>query len=70
MITLTVVRFECLCPFLLISKDEVNPEVKALGHILTLQSITTLAHKVVRVYQPIRRDEPQLTASSSSRYDG
>ena len=54
MTRLTVVCLECLRSFLLVAKDEVDPEMKVLGDILTLQSITTLTHKVTRVYQPTK----------------
>ena len=63
MITLTVVCLESLWSFLLVAEDEVNPEVKPLGDILTLKSITTLTHKVTRVYQPAPNEtiQAQLT---------
>ena len=61
--TLTVVSLECLCSLLLVAKDKVNPEMKPLGDMFTFQSLTTLTHKVTRVYQTRKEDNSTTTHS-------
>ena len=43
---LTIISILSLLTLLLVTKDEVNPFMKVIGHVVTLKSLATLAAKV------------------------